>query len=101
LAFSFPAQWTLNPGNTRTTASFTVGLAYEKQIDIPAERERLQKKLEQYDKVLMNADRQLTNEAFLKKAPEKIVAGLKKQSAEATLLRRETLDALEKLKQLA
>jgi valyl-tRNA synthetase len=100
-AFSFPAFWNLNPGNTRTTASFTVGLAYEKQIDVPAERERLHKKLEQYEKVLINADRQLKNEAFLAKAPEKIVAGLKKQASEAALLRQETLDAIEKLERLA
>ncbi|MGC2163897.1 MAG: valine--tRNA ligase [Silvibacterium sp.] len=100
-SFSFPAQWNLNPGNTRTTATFTAGLAYEKQIDIAAERERLSKKLEQYEKVLLNADRQLKNEAFLAKAPEKIVAGLKKQASEAALLRQETLDAIEKLEQLA
>ena len=99
--FSFPAQWTLNPGNSRTTAEFTVGLAYEKQIDVAAERERLQKKLERQEKILTNAERQLKNEAFLAKAPEKIVAGLKKQASEAALLRQETLDALEKLKQLA
>ncbi len=74
---------------------------YEKQIDIAAERERLQKKLEQYEKALINADRQLKNEAFLAKAPEKIVAGLKKQASEAALLRQEALDAIEKLEQLA
>jgi valyl-tRNA synthetase len=65
------------------------------------ERERLKKILEQHEKVLLNADRQLKNEAFLAKAPEKIVSGLKKQASEAELLRRETLDAIEKLEQLA
>ncbi|HEX5233811.1 MAG TPA: valine--tRNA ligase [Silvibacterium sp.] len=100
-AFTFPAESKLNPGNTRTTANFNVGLAFEKQIDVAAERERLQKKLEQYEKVLGNADRQLNNETFLAKAPEKIVAGLKKQASEAASLRQETLDAIEKLAQLA
>ncbi len=99
--FSFPEQWTLSPANSRTTASFTVGLVYEKQIDVAAERERLQKKLEQYEKQLASAERQLNNDVFLAKAPEKIVAGLKKQASETALLRQETLDALEKLKQLA
>jgi valyl-tRNA synthetase len=99
--FSFPAFWNLSPANTRTTANFTVGLAYEKQIDVAAERERLHKMLEQYEKVLINADRQLQNEVFLAKAPEKIVTGLKKQASEAALLRQETLDAIEKLEQLA
>jgi valyl-tRNA synthetase len=100
-SFSFPALWTLGPANTRTTANFTAGLAYEKQIDVAAERERLSKKLEQYEKVLLNADRQLKNEGFLAKAPEKIVTGLKKQALEAAQLRQETLDAIEKLEQLA
>ena len=97
----FPATWTLGPANTRKTASFTVGTPYEKQIDVAAERERLRKKLEQYEKVLINAERQLGNEAFLAKAPEKVVTGLKKQASEATMLRQETLDAIEKLEQLA
>ncbi len=100
-AFSFPSQWNLTPANTRTIANFTAGIAYEKQIDIAAERERLSRNLEQYEKVLVNADRQLQNPAFLAKAPEKIVAGLKKQASEAAALRQETLDAIEKLEQLA
>jgi valyl-tRNA synthetase len=93
----FPASWTLGSANTRTTAGFTVGSPYEKPIDVAAERERLRKKLEQYEKVLINAERQLGNEAFLAKAPEKVVSGLKKQALEAATLRQETLDAIEKL----
>jgi valyl-tRNA synthetase len=76
-------------------------LPYEKKIDVAAERERLSKKLEQYEKVLLNAERQLDNEAFLAKAPEKVVAGLRKQASEAAMLRQETLDAITKLEQLA
>jgi valyl-tRNA synthetase len=100
-AIEFPALWNLGPVNTRTTASFTIGTPYEKQIDVAVERERLRKKLEQYEKVLVNAERQLGNEAFLAKAPEKVVSGLKKQASEASTLRQETLDAIEKLEQLA
>jgi valyl-tRNA synthetase len=69
----------------------------ERQIDVAAERERLTKKLEQYEKGLASAERQLGNEAFLAKAPKHIVAGLKKQSAEMTTLRQETLAALDSL----
>ncbi|MGA7313324.1 MAG: valine--tRNA ligase [Silvibacterium sp.] len=98
--FSFPALWNLHPGNTRTTANFTIGLVYEKKIDIPVERERLRKKLEQYEKAVINAERQLQNEAFLAKAPESVVAGLKKQALESATLRQETLDAIERLEQL-
>jgi len=100
-AIEFSALWNLGPANTRTTASFTIGTPYEKQIDVAVERERLRKKLEQYEKVLVNAERQLGNEAFLAKAPEKVVSGLKKQASEASTLRQETLDAIEKLEQLA
>ena len=96
----FPAVWALPSTHSRTTASFTVGFAYEKKIDVAAERERLRKKLEQYEKVLINAERQLENEAFLAKAPEKVIAGLRKQASESATLRQETLDAIERLEQL-
>jgi valyl-tRNA synthetase len=100
-AIEFPPHWNLSPANTRTRSNFTVGLPYEKKIDVAVERERLRKKLEQYEKVLLNAERQLDNVAFLAKAPEKVVSGLKKQASEAAMLRKETLDAITKLEQLA
>jgi len=96
----FPAAWMLPPTHSRTTAKFTVGFAYEKKIDIAVERERLRKKLEQYEKVLVNAERQLENEAFLAKAPEKVIATLRKQASESATLRQETLEAIERLEQL-
>ncbi len=97
---SFPLAWALPSTHSRTTVSFTVGFPYEKKIDVAVERERLRKKLEQYEKVLINAERQLENEAFLAKAPEKVVAGLRKQAQESATLRQETLDAIERLEQL-
>jgi len=74
-----------------------VAVSYQKQIDVPAERERLTRKLEQYEKSLASAERQLGNQAFLAKAPEHIVAGLQKQAAEMAVLRLETLAALDSL----
>jgi valyl-tRNA synthetase len=100
-SFAFPELWTLPSTNSRTKVNFTLGLAYEKKIDVAAERERLRKKLEQYEKALLNAERQLHNEAFLAKAPEKVVTDLKKNALEAAALRQETLDAIEKLEGLA
>jgi len=76
-------------------------IRYERAVDIAAERERLKRKLDEYDKALANADRQLKNEDFLAKAPEKVVTGLKKQAVETADLRQKTLHALEKLEQLA
>jgi valyl-tRNA synthetase len=96
----FPATWALPSTHSRTMVSFTVGFPYERKIDVAAERERLRKKLEQYEKVLINAERQLENEGFLAKAPEKVIAGLRKQASESATLRQETLDAIERLEQL-
>ncbi len=81
-----------------------VARRYEKQIDVAAERERLRKKLEQYEKVLVNAERQFGNEAFLAKAPEKVVDGTARAGDQKRRLlrRRKALDlAIEKLEQLA
>jgi valyl-tRNA synthetase len=63
-----------------------IALIHEKQIDVPAERERLTKEIAKYEKGLMSAERQLGNERFLAKAPAQVVKGLKKQEAETRLL---------------
>jgi valyl-tRNA synthetase len=86
------------PGsNARSTADFDVAVTYERQIDIPAERERLTKDLAKYEKGLTAAERQLGNEAFMAKAPAHIVEGLRKQSAETKILYDKTRAALDAL----
>ena len=80
--------------NARATASFDVAVIYERQIDVAAERERLQKDLAKYDKGLQAAERQLGNEGFVAKAPAHIVEGLKKQAAETRALKEKTEAAL-------
>ena len=67
------------------------------QIDVPAERERLNKEIVRYEKGLASAERQLSNEAFLKKAPPQVVEGLKKQEAETRLLLEKARAALNAL----
>jgi valyl-tRNA synthetase len=69
-----------------STPSFDVAVVYERTIDIPAERDRLTKDIAKYEKGMASAERQLGNEAFLKKAPQQVVEGLKKQEAETRLL---------------
>jgi valyl-tRNA synthetase len=59
---------------------------YEKQIDVPAERERLTKEIAKQEKIVANSDRQLNNPGFTAKAPAHIVEGLKKQREEAQRL---------------
>jgi len=65
---------------------FEVAVQYHKQIDVPAERERLTRDIAKYEKGLAAAERQLGNESFLAKAPAQVVAGLKKQESETRLL---------------
>jgi valyl-tRNA synthetase len=87
----------LSGANARSTADFDVAVIYERQIDIPAERERLTKDLAKYEKGLAAADRQLSNEAFMAKAPAHIVDGLRKQHAETKTLYEKTKAALDAL----
>ncbi|WP_158790986.1 valine--tRNA ligase [Granulicella sp. L60] len=87
----------LSGPNVRGTTSFDVAVTYERQIDIPAERERLTKDLAKYEKGITAADRQLTNEAFMAKAPAHIVDGLRKQYAETKTLYDKTKTALDAL----
>jgi len=83
--------------NARATAIFDVSVVYERQIDVAAERERLEKDLAKYDKGLQAAERQLNNEGFVAKAPAHIVEGLKKQAAETRALKEKAQAALDVL----
>jgi valyl-tRNA synthetase len=79
------------------TAAFDVGVVYERTIDVAAERERLTKDIAKYEKGLAAAERQLGNSAFLQKAPQQVVEGLKKQESETRLLLEKARTALEAL----
>ena len=87
----------LSGTNARSTADFDVAVIYERQIDIPAERERLTKDLAKFEKGLEAANRQLNNESFMAKAPAHIVEGLRKQHAETKTLYDKTRAALDSL----
>jgi valyl-tRNA synthetase len=76
---------------------FEIQLLYERTIDIPAERERLTRDLAKYEKGLASAERQLSNDAFLAKAPAHILEGLRKQAAETRTLYDKTKAALDGL----
>jgi valyl-tRNA synthetase len=87
----------LSGSNARATASFDVAVVYERQIDVPAERERLTKELAKLEKGLTAAERQLGNDAFMAKAPAHIVEGLRKQSSETKMLYEKAKAALDAL----
>jgi valyl-tRNA synthetase len=81
----------------RSTARFDVHVIYEKKIDVVAERERLNKELEKLEKEFANNQRQLGNEQFLAKAPEKVVEGLRRRAQELIGLREKIKNQLRSL----
>jgi valyl-tRNA synthetase len=74
-----------------------VFVEFERNIDVPAEHERLTKDIARYEKGLAAAERQLGNEGFLAKAPAHVVEGLKKQESETRLLLEKARAALSAL----
>jgi valyl-tRNA synthetase len=87
----------LTGNNARSTPNFDVAVIYERQIDVPAERERLTKDLAKYEKILTGNDARLADEKFIGKAPAHIVEGLRKQTAETRTLHDKTKSALNAL----
>jgi valyl-tRNA synthetase len=84
----------LEGNNARSASNFDVAVVYERQIDVAAERDRLEKELAKYDKGLQAAERQLCNEGFIAKAPAHIVEGLRKQARETRALKEKAEAAL-------
>jgi valyl-tRNA synthetase len=82
----------------RSTARFDVHVVYERKIDFTAERERLIKELDKIEKEFANNQRQLGNEQFLAKAPEKVVEGLRRRAHELISLREKINRQLDELK---
>ena len=81
----------------RATPLFDVAVVYERTIDAAVECERLKKELLRLEKETANADRQLSNEGFLAKAPASVVEGLRRRSAELSVLIPKTRAALDSL----
>jgi valyl-tRNA synthetase len=85
--------------NVFGSSQFDVQVIYEKTIDVAAERERLTKELAKLEKALASAERQLSNQAFLDKAPPHVVEGLRKAEADNRLLIDKTRKAFDDLPQ--
>ncbi len=82
----------------RHTARFDVHVIYERKIDVAAERERLNKELEQIEREIGNGQRQLSNEQFLAKAPAKVVDGIRNRAQELQVLREKVNSKLNELR---
>jgi valyl-tRNA synthetase len=81
----------------RSAPGFDVAVIYKRTIDVAVECERLKKELVRFEKEMSNADRQLSNESFLAKAPANVVEGLRRRASELNVLipkNRAALDSL-------
>jgi len=96
-SITFVDQSLAKAAGARSTARFDVRVLYERKIDVAAERDRLGKELAKLTQELTRATRQLSNEAFLSKAPRQVVEGLRKRKAEVELLVQKTNEALGEL----
>ena len=70
---------------TAIAIPFSSGTAYlpsEDLIDLEAEKERLAKEIANYDNEILRAEKKLTNENFVKKAPSEVVEKEKEKLAE-------------------
>jgi len=82
------SEWTFasgslaKAGNSRATARFEVRLVYEQKIDVAAEMARATKEMEKLEAEYQRNTSQLANQAFLAKAPAKVVDGLKTRRSE-------------------
>ena len=75
----------------------TLYLDLTSSIDVEAEKTRLAKELENLNKLVAVGENKLKNQKFVESAPEKVVAGARKQLAETTEKRDETQRILEGL----
>jgi valyl-tRNA synthetase len=83
----------------RRTARFDFLVIYEKKINLAAERERLNSELEKIEREIASGQRQLDNKQFLAKAPEHVVAGIRKRAQELAVQQEKTKSQLEALGQ--
>ncbi|MCU1283728.1 MAG: valyl-tRNA synthetase [Acidobacteriales bacterium] len=86
-----------NAAGTKVSPNYEVRVVYEQKIDVAAERERLTKELKKFGTEMANAQRQLSNEQFMAKAPEKVVEGIRRRSGELTGLIEKITKALGEL----
>lgn len=70
---------------------------YERPLDIAAERGRLTKELDRYEKEMAGKQAQLQNAGFLAKAPANVVEGMRRNAEELAVLMEKTRAALDAL----
>jgi valyl-tRNA synthetase len=89
-------------GAVRSTALFDVRIAYVAEtIDVEAEAARLRKQIEGLEKAIAAKEKQLANDTFRSRAPERIIRGLEATLAEQMTELQKLRSRLEELKTAA
>ena len=81
----------------RSTAQFDVRIAYSDTVDVAAEKARLNKEIEGLQKAVASKEKQLGDETFRSRAPEKIIKGLEATLAEQRIELRKLQNRLSQL----
>ncbi len=81
-SLTFTEKSLANAAGAKVSPHYEVRVVYEQKIDVAAERERLTKELKKLEAEKDSAQRQLSNEQFMAKAPEKVKEGIKRRAEE-------------------
>jgi valyl-tRNA synthetase len=84
-------------GAVRSTSTFDLRIAYADTVDMVAEKARLKKEIEGLQKAIASKERQLGDETFRSRAPEKIIKGLEATLAEQRIELQKLKDRLDQL----
>ena len=90
-------QFDAKTGAVRSTAAFDVRLAYSETVNATAEKARLNKEIEGLQKAIASKERQLGDETFRSRAPEKIIKGLEATLAEQRIELQKLQERLDQL----
>jgi valyl-tRNA synthetase len=90
-------QFEVKSGAVRSTARFDVRIAYFDTVDVAAEKARLKKEIEGLQRAIASKERQLGDETFRSRAPEKIIKGLEATLAEQRIELKKLQDRLAQL----
>jgi len=69
-------------GAVRSASQFDVRIAYSEAVDVAAEKTRLKKEIDGLQRAVASKEKQLADETFRSRAPEKIIRGLEATLAE-------------------
>ena len=82
------------------TAAAKLYIPLAELVDLDAERARLAKEIEKAEKYLSGIEKKLSNEKFVSKAPEAVVAAEKEKAAKTAALIEQLEQSLEAMKKL-